>query len=160
LAIEGLFDTAGRGCFNCALILADRSQTLKDMINQTATASTRPQTPLRRLIALVLFLFVAYGATIEVVHKHGNPANSVDEASSSSISATNEGAAARDSRQSDTCLICQLHQNLFTALFNAQPGLVAPPAQTALRATAQPASYLSQMDTPRRGRAPPPASQL
>lgn len=111
-------------------------------------------------MALLLFLFVSYGATFEVVHKHGNLGKSLDEASSSIRATNDEGSAAKDSRQSDTCLICQLHQNLFITLFNAQPKLVAPPAQIALRAATQPTSYLSQIDAPRRGRAPPQASQL
>jgi hypothetical protein len=112
-----------------------------------------------RVMALLLFLFVAYGATVEVVHKHGNLAQSKDEASSSIRAADSDGSKATESRQSGACLICQLHQNLFVSLFNAQPRLVAPPALVARTAT-EPTSYLSQVDAPRRGRAPPSTSLL
>jgi hypothetical protein len=107
----------------------------------------------------VLFAFIAYGATAEAVHKHSSLFKKIDEAAASIGGANAEGAAANDSRQSGACLICQLHQNLFTTLFNAQPKLAVPPALAAHTAI-ETASYLSQMDAPRRGRAPPLASRL
>lgn len=110
-------------------------------------------------MALLLFAFIAYGATAEVVHKHGNFAGSNDDAASSVRSANDESGASQNSRQGDACLICQLHQNLFVTLFNAQPKLSVPPAVNVRTAT-QPTSYLSQIDAPRRGRAPPLASLL
>ncbi|MDX6694503.1 MAG: hypothetical protein QOF02_2106 [Blastocatellia bacterium] len=112
-----------------------------------------------RAMALLLLLLVAYGATVEVVHKHGNSGKGYAAATSSTKVVDKEGSAATDARTSGACLICQLHQNLFTSLFNAQPKLVAPPALVA-RTTVQPTSYLSQMDAPRRGRAPPFTSPL
>lgn len=129
------------------------------MNSQTSAVSSRPHAPLTRTLALVLFVFIAYGATAEAVHKHSSLFKKLDEAASSIGDANAEGAAANDSRQSGACLICQLHQNLFTSLFNAQPKLAVPPvliAHTAIQAV----SYLSQMDAPRRGRAPPLASRL
>ncbi|HEY0406193.1 MAG TPA: DUF2946 family protein [Pyrinomonadaceae bacterium] len=110
-------------------------------------------------MALLLFLFVAYGATVEVVHKHGASGKSYDEVASSIRGVDNEGSRATDSRANGACLICQLHQNLFVSLFNAQPRIVAPLAHITLT-TAEPTSYLSQMDAPRRGRAPPFTSPL
>jgi hypothetical protein len=110
-------------------------------------------------MALLLFVFIAYGATAEVVHKHGTPGKQRDEATSSIRAANDDGSAARESGQSGACLICQLHQNLFVSLFNAQPKLLPPTALVARPAT-QPTSYLSQTDAPRRGRAPPFTSQL
>jgi hypothetical protein len=111
------------------------------------------------VLALLLFAFIAYGATIEIVHKHNGLARSYDEAGSSIRDASSEGFAAGDSRQAGACLICQLHQHLSNTLFNAQPGLAPPPT---LRTSAQSLtfSYLSQTDAPGRGRAPPLASQL
>ena len=105
------------------------------------------------------FVFIAYGATAEVLHKHGSLGKSYDEATSSIRDANDDGSAARESRQSGACLICQLHQNLFVSLFYAQPKLV-PPAALVARTTTQPTSYLSQTDAPKRGRAPPLTSQL
>lgn len=105
-------------------------------------------------MALLLFAFITYGATAEAVHKHSSLVKSYDETASSIGSANGEDTAANDSRQSGACLICQLHQNLFTSLFNAQPKLAVPPAPIERTAT-EAASYLSQMDAPRRGRAPP-----
>jgi hypothetical protein len=110
-------------------------------------------------MALLLFAFVCYGATVEVVHKHSSLVKKLDEAASSIGGVNREGTAANDSRQSGACLICQLHQNLFTSLFNAQPRLVMPLTPIE-HTTTEAASYLSQMDAPRRGRAPPLASLL
>lgn len=159
-AAERLFDRAASRCFNCPSILADRSQTLKDVTNKTSALSSRPHAPLTRMLALLLFVFVAYGATVEVVHRHGgNLAESADGKSSSITKTSSEEQATQESRQSGACLICQLHQNLFVSLFNAGPRLLPPTALNA-RTTTQPTSYLSQMDAPRRGRAPPLASLL
>ena len=134
-------------------------QNAQDVTNKTSAVSSRPHAPLTRVLALLLFIFVAYGATVEVVHKHGNIVRGYDESSSSVRDANDEGRATQESRQSGACLICQLHQHLFVTLFNAQPKLVPPPALNA-RTTTEPVSYLSQIDAPRRGRAPPLASQL
>jgi hypothetical protein len=129
------------------------------MTSQQSTVSSRPHAPRARVVALLLFLFVAYGATVEVVHKHGNLGKSYEAAASSIRGVDNESSTSTDSRSSGACLICQLHQNLFVSLFNAQPQIVAPLAQFS-PATIKPTSYLSQIDAPRRGRAPPTASQL
>ncbi|PYS48222.1 MAG: hypothetical protein DMF68_13760 [Acidobacteria bacterium] len=108
-----------------------------------------------RLLAFVLLLLVAYTTTAEAVHKHGNL--------SVNRTATIETVASRPSDTSSSlddsdsiagCLICQLHQNLSTTLFNPQPQVIAPQEQTT-HAPAVAISYLSQTDTPRRGRAPP-----
>ncbi|HEX7998853.1 MAG TPA: hypothetical protein VF528_10730 [Pyrinomonadaceae bacterium] len=129
------------------------------MTNSTSAVSSRPQALLTRVLAFLLFAFVAYGATVEVVHKHGNLPQSYDETSSSVRNTGVEDAATQESRLNGACLICQLHHNLFVSLFNAQPKLHVPPAIHAQTAD-QPTSYLSQMDAPRRGRAPPTASLL
>lgn len=129
------------------------------MTNQTTAVSSRQHTPLTRALALLLFVFVAYGATAEIVHKHGNLGKSYDEANSSIRDANDDGSAAREASQSGACLICQLHQNLFVTLFNVKPKLALPVTQTAFTST-QHVSYLSQTDAPRRGRAPPLTSLL
>jgi hypothetical protein len=121
--------------------------------------SSRPHAPLARLLALLLFAFISYGATAEVVHRHGNFVKSYDETTSSISRANDEGSAIKDSRPGGACLICQLHQNLFFSLLNEHPTLVPPTAPLA-QAETRHVSYLSQLDAPRRGRAPPPASLL
>jgi hypothetical protein len=129
------------------------------MNNMASAVSSRPHAPLARVLALLLFAFISYGATAEVVHRHGNFVKAYDETTSSISPANDEGSAARDSRSSGACLICQLHQNLFFSLFNEHPRLVPPTAPLAQTA-AQPTSYLLQLDAPRRGRAPPLSSLL
>lgn len=107
----------------------------------------------------MLFVFVAYGATAEVVHKHGNLGKSYAEANSSIRATNDDGATTRESQRGDACLICQLHQNLSLFLFNEQPTLAPPVVQLAHTPT-EAGIYLSHTDTPRRGRAPPLASLL
>jgi hypothetical protein len=154
-----MFDSAGRKCFNFSLILADCGQTLKDVTDRTPALRNRRHAPLTRLLAFVLFVFVAYGATAEVVHKHGNLGKGYAEANSSIRATNDEGSTTRESQRGDACLICQLHQNLFLYFVSEQPRLAPPIVQLAHTPT-EPDFYLSHTDTPRRGRAPPLASLL
>lgn len=129
------------------------------MTKQDLATRGRTHATLTRVAAFLLLVFLAYGATVEVVHKHGNLVTKLDETTSSFKAANGDGRAAGESRQNGACLICQLHQNLSASLFNAQLR-IAPPLAHIAHAATQPTSYLSQMDTPRRGRAPPIASLL
>lgn len=108
-----------------------------------------------RLLAFVLLILVAYMTTAEAVHKHGNL--SVNRTASIETVASRPSDASSsldDSSSIADCLICQLHQNLSTTLFNPLPQAIAPQEQAA-DIPAAAISYLSQTDTPRRGRAPP-----
>lgn len=128
------------------------------MTSKTGSALRTRHAPLARLLAFVLLAFVAYAATAEAVHKHGNISLARAGLSSTAVSNSNDaGSALNDSRTFGDCLICQLHQNLSTSLFSSLPQVIAPQAQT-VRTAAVESSYLSQSDTPRRGRAPPFAS--
>jgi Protein of unknown function (DUF2946) len=124
----------------------------------TESTLRRQGAPLARLLAFALLLFIGYGATAEVAHKHGNILS--DGRASSATTLSHQGDAnssSETSRRSGECLICQLHQHLFSSLLNAPP-LVAPPTAQMARSAADTISYLLQTDAPRRGRAPPPTS--
>jgi hypothetical protein len=128
------------------------------------TSKTRRSTlrtkhaPLARLLAFVLLALVTYAATAEAAHKHGNL--TLDRSSNAAPAFGpngDDGSSLKDSRTFGDCLICQLHQHLSVSLFSSLPQVVAPPTQIAQTPAAE-FSYLSQSDTPRRGRAPPLSS--
>jgi len=126
----------------------------------TTSATPRQNTPLARLLALVLLAFVAYSTTAEAVHKHGNlslaPLNSSAQAFYSSGDAS---SSINNSRATGECVICQLRQQLSISLLTALPQIVAPLNQaTQTLAAALPCS--ARYTTPRRGRAPPLASLI
>lgn len=119
---------------------------------------TRPtRGRLARAMTCALIFFVTYGATVEVVHRHGafppeRPAVGVLD-----------GAGRQDlsghARNSGECLICQLHQNLFNGLFHALPDSL--PQTVPLSFTSACALFcFFTTRTPRRGRAPPVTSLL
>lgn len=117
-----------------------------------------------RVLALFLLGSLAWGATAEVTHRHGNQltARSVQLRTtivSNSLTASQSEASNPDTQgirspSSDQCLICQLHQNLSAALFG--PTLQVA-ATDALRVTAnlQGVSTLSSSALIHQGRAPP-----
>ena len=108
-----------------------------------------------RVLAFALLVLVAYSATAEAVHKHGNLLLSQAAQTVTAVSAPGDtGSLLNDSRSLGDCLICQLHQNLSTTLFSPLPQVVAPVTQATLAPVAE-ISYLSHAATPRRGRAPP-----
>lgn len=114
---------------------------------------------MKRMLALLLFVFIAYGATAEAVHKHGNLSRTLSPVSSTVAGASDESIAGKSAGQPGACLICQLHQNLFLSLFNAQPRFLEPPVQLE-RTMADSSVYFSQVFAPSCGRAPPLVSIL
>lgn len=131
---------------------------LNHMTSKTGSALRTKHAPLARLLAFVLLAFVAYAATVETVHRHGNISLTRAGLSSTAVSNSSDaGSSLNEARSFSDCLICQLHQNLSTSLFSSLPQVVVPQAQI-LRTAAVEHSYLSQSDTPTRGRAPPTAS--
>jgi hypothetical protein len=125
-------------------------------VTSKTTRTLRTQhAPLARLLALVLLSFVAFAATVETVHQHGNVLPDRAGLTAPAFSGSSDaGFSLKDSRTFGDCLICQLHQNLSTALFSPLPQIIVPLEQ-AVRVPAVEISYLSQSDTLRRGRAPP-----
>jgi hypothetical protein len=108
------------------------------------------------LSCLLLFL-VAYGATVGTAHRHDRHAL---DAARSDINAgvisepTDSDSPLANSPATGECLICQLHQHLFTSLTNALPqahDLQFDPARNATPAF----SFYSRPNTPGHGRAPP-----
>ncbi|HEX8846005.1 MAG TPA: DUF2946 family protein [Pyrinomonadaceae bacterium] len=111
-----------------------------------------------RLLAFVLLALVFYAATAEATHRHGNLlVNRTGHAVTSPGASSGTDTSLKDTRALGDCLICQLQQQLSVTLFNSPPQITAPPLQAPPYLAAE-ISYLSQSDTPRRGRAPPLAS--
>jgi hypothetical protein len=126
--------------------------------SKTRSALRTKHAPLARLLAFVLLALVTYSATAESTHKHGNISLDRPSQSAPAFEASSDAESSlKDSRTFGDCLICQLHQHLSVTLFSSLPQVIAPPVQTA-HTPAVELTYLSQSDTPRRGRAPPLAS--
>jgi hypothetical protein len=117
-----------------------------------------------RWLALLLLGSLAWGATAEATHRHGDqltarafqlPATIL---SNSSIAPQTEVSKLDPqgirSSSSGQCLICQLHQNLSAALFGPTLQIAAT---NALRVTTKPAgiSTLDSLALLHQGRAPP-----
>jgi hypothetical protein len=120
----------------------------------------RQHAPFARFLAFALLIFIGYGATAEIAHKHGSTLSARRAEAVEVVSSPDDtGSSSESSRPGSECMICQLHQHLFISLFNTLPQIAPPPAQL-VRSPASIISYLSQADTPQRGRAPPQASLL
>lgn len=125
----------------------------------TQAVSTHRIAPLARAVAFLLLVFVTHSTTAAVAHRHGNllPEGS---AGVTTIGAANtDHSTTEGSRPTGECLICQLHQNLFSTLLVSIPGIAAPQAEEA-HARKTFVSFLSETHAPRRGRAPPQTSLL
>jgi hypothetical protein len=128
--------------------------------NNNATASPRIHAPLARRLAFVLLVFITYGATAGAAHRHGNiPAQGRANLAATMSDSSNPGSTTKDRGTNGECLICRLHQHLFSGLLHHQPAFITPSVQL-VRATVAAISYFSQTDAPRRGRAPPTFSIL
>ena len=128
----------------------------KHVTSTTTQARTRPHTPLARVVAFVLLLWVTYSATAEVAHKHGELL-SATQTSATTISESTDHSTTEDWRSTGECLICQLHQHLYSGLLISLPGFAPPQTQPSLARTTF-VSAISQPSAPQRGRAPPIAS--
>ena len=132
------------------------------------TATRRLRALFARALSCVLIVGITYAATVGSVHSHENLSSghhtSVAEVASGQ-SVTGQAAFSADlplhsHTHSHECLICLLQQNLFNGALYKVPSTPAPPsAQPALTSSAA-VVYSSASNTPRRGRAPPPASLL
>lgn len=107
-----------------------------------------------RVLAFVLLVLVTNTATAEIVHRHGNllPASSAGAAAFRD--ANTDQTTTDGSRSTGECLICQLHQHLFTTLLINVPGIAAPQAEETHVAKTF-ISFASEASMPERGRAPP-----
>jgi hypothetical protein len=157
---ERLFDSPERDVYSSSEP-SDCSIKLDKVTSNTASTSRRRRATLARLTAFVLLLFISYGATAEVAHKHCSvlPAGRADVAKTTISNPSDANTSSERSRNGGECLICQLHQHLFTSLLNTLPQIAPPPAQF-VRLPAAAVSYHVQLDAPQRGRAPPTTSLL
>jgi len=120
------------------------------------------------VLAIVLLASIAWGATAEFTHHHGaqstarlsatlSQAQASNVAEQTATSRVEAGETERSSSKSTNgadCLICQLHQNLSTTLFNAPPR-VTPVDVQVVSASATVIFPISEVASNQRGRAPP-----
>jgi hypothetical protein len=119
-----------------------------------------------RLLAALLLASLAWGATAEFNHHHGNrtrfdqsllsttQAQNVDAASSVRIEPSKTNGTSSPSKTGAECLICQLHQNLSATALGHTPG-VGTSETHALKATPNVVFQLSEFTANCQGRAPP-----
>jgi hypothetical protein len=120
-----------------------------------------------RVLAVVLLASITWGATAEFTHNHGarstartgallsqtQAANAGEQTNTAGIESAGTKRSSRSTNGAD-CLICQLHQNLSTTLFNPPPR-VAPVDVHVANASAPVIFPLSEVAANQRGRAPP-----
>jgi hypothetical protein len=120
------------------------------------------------VLAVVLLASIAWGATAEFTHHHGAQSTARFSALLSQAQASNvgnqtatpqfeSGETQRSSSKSSNgadCLICQLHQNLSTTLFNTPPR-IAPVDIQIVGASATVIFPLTEVASNQHGRAPP-----
>ena len=112
----------------------------------------------RRVLGCLLLLMITYGATVEAMHSHGRIAPDRPDIAAISDASGSRSSNTRNSHQTE-CPICQLQQQLFNGLVHAPLFASTPSAQIA-RVDTPTVIYPLISTTPRRGRAPPPASLL
>ena len=119
------------------------------------------------MLAVVLLASIAWGATAEFTHHHGarsaarvgtllsqaQAANVGEQTITPRVESGTERSSSRPTNGAD-CLICQLHQNLSTTLFN-KPPRVAPVDIHVASASATVIFPLSEVASNQHGRAPP-----
>ena len=120
------------------------------------------------MLAVVLLASIAWGATAEFTHHHGaqsiapvnatlgqaQASNVAEQTATSRVESDETQRSSSKSTNSADCLICQLHQNLSTTLFNTPPR-VAPVEIPVVSATATVIFPLSEVASNQHGRAPP-----
>ncbi|MBD0371661.1 MAG: hypothetical protein ICV60_12545 [Pyrinomonadaceae bacterium] len=130
------------------------------MTSKTTQAGSRfAPAPLARVLAFVLLAFVTHSATLEVVHQHGNILAASSAYSASFVDVSTDHSSTESSGSTGECLICQLHQHLFSTLLISIPGIAPPQSEEAI-ATHTTVSSPSESSAPTRGRAPPQGSLL
>src|SRR5712691_3435146 len=122
-----------------------------------------------RVLAVVLLASIAWGATAEFTHHHGAQStarlsgslrsqaqapNVADQTSAPRLESGETGRSSSGSTNGADCLICQLHQNLSTTLFNTPPR-VTPVDVPVVSASATVILPLSEVASNQHGRAPP-----
>jgi hypothetical protein len=111
---------------------------------------------LKRVIVLLLLIFIVYGTTVEAAHRHGRVVPATHNAvafeqtgSTSTNTTTRPGCS--------DCLICQLHQNFSATLISVKP-IAEPLVRETYIPQSGPVSISSTTHSPESGRAPPRAN--
>jgi len=121
-----------------------------------------------RVLAFVLLASIAWGATAEFTHHHGvqstarigtllsqtQAANAGAQTATPLVESGETEASSSRSNSGAGCLICQLHQNLSTTLFNTPPR-VLPVDLPVVSASAMVILPPSEVAANQHGRAPP-----
>ena len=123
------------------------------VMSKPGSGRGRQRAPLARTLSLVLLFLIFYGSTVEAVHNHGGVLLKKTAAASVSNSGGSGTTSGKLLNESD-CLICQLHQQLFSGLLRA-PLRVQTPLAGLAPTFATAISYLSATNATQRGRAPP-----
>jgi hypothetical protein len=111
------------------------------------------------VLAVLLLAFVTHSSTVEIAHQHGNLLSARSTSTASFIGINTDHSAPESSRSTGECLICQLHQHLFSTLLITIPGIAPPQAEEAAIGHKL-ISSISAASAPHRGRAPPQATLL
>ena len=120
------------------------------------------------MLAIVLLASIAWGATAEFTHNHGaqstarasallsqtQAANVAEQTDTPRVESLKTERSSSSSTNGADCLICQLHQNLSTTLFNTPPR-VAPVDLQVVGASATVIFPQSEVASNQHGRAPP-----
>jgi len=120
------------------------------------------------LLAILLLASIGWGATAEFTHHHGlqstarfsqsllqtRATEAPDQATGPRIESGETESSSSKSKTGAECLICQLHQNLSTTLFNSPPKIAAAEVR-ALSTPARTIFQLSEFAPNQHGRAPP-----
>jgi len=125
-------------------------------VNRERNSKTvKPHHAFTRVLSFLLLGFIVYGTTVEAAHTHGKIATARAAAGASSFSdPAKESSTTTKPTGCGDCLICQLHQNFSATEISVPPSLVSASLRSRLF-TLTAVSVLSQITTPRRGRAPP-----
>jgi hypothetical protein len=127
------------------------------------TATRRLRATFARALSCVLLVGITYAATVGSVHSHENLSSG--HHTSVAQGATGQAAFSADlplhsHTHNHECLICLLQQQLFHNALYKTPSTPTPPSTQQVFTPSATAVYSSASNTPRRGRAPPPASLL
>lgn len=142
------------------LILLHCNISGKNVTSKTTLAiRNRRIAPLARVLAFLLLAFVTHSATIEIVHQHGSILSAGSVRAASFVDQSTDNPSSESSRPTGECLICQLHQHLFSTLLISTHAIAPPLAEEAVRGRTFTIS-ISEACAPHRGRAPPQASLL
>jgi hypothetical protein len=141
-------------------ILLHCNISLGNVTSKTTQAKSRfAPAPLARLLAFVLLAFITHSSRVEIVHRHGSLLPLSNTGAASFVDLNRDHSNTESTRSTGECLICQLHQHLFSTLLISTPAIAQPQAEEVItRQSFIPAP--EHAHTPQRGRAPPQATLL